>query len=71
MPKAKESAPRNTTAKTSSSTKGMGTVGKVMHEYKLGTLKSGKGGTGGKVKRLIADDDGGAKPYPKKNTSDR
>jgi hypothetical protein len=50
MPKAKESTPRNTTAKTSSSTKGMGTVGKVMHEYKLGTLKSGKGGTGGKVK---------------------
>ena len=50
MPKAKESTPRKTTAKTSSSTKGMGKVGKVMHEYKLGTLKSGKGGTGGKVK---------------------
>jgi hypothetical protein len=43
MPKAKESTPRNTTAKTSSSTKGMGTVGKVMHEYKLGTLKCGTG----------------------------
>jgi hypothetical protein len=28
----------------------MDKVGKVMHEYKLGTLKSGKGGTGGKVK---------------------
>jgi len=50
MPKAKESSPRKTTAKTSSSTKGMGKVGKVMHEYKLGTLKSGKGGAGGKVK---------------------
>src|ERR1035441_1363384 len=44
MPKAKESTPRKTTAKTSSSTKGMGKVGKVMHEYKLGTLKSGEGG---------------------------
>jgi hypothetical protein len=50
MPNAKESTSRNTTAKTSSSTKGRGTVGKVMHEYKLGTLKAGKGGTGGKVK---------------------
>ena len=50
MPKAKESTPRKATAKTTSSTKGMGKVGKVMHEYKLGTLKSGKGGTGGKVK---------------------
>ena len=50
MPKAKESTPRKATAKTTSSTKGMGKVGKVMHEYKLGTLKSGKDGTGGKVK---------------------
>jgi hypothetical protein len=50
MPAAKESTSRRSTSKTSSSTKGMGTVGKVMHEYKLGTLKSGKGGTGGKVK---------------------
>ena len=38
MPKAKESTPRKATAKTSSSTKGMGKVGKVMHEYKLGVL---------------------------------
>jgi hypothetical protein len=59
MPKAKESTPRSTTAKTSSSTKGMGTVGKVMHEYKLGTLKSGKGGTGGKVKSVSGGGRGG------------
>jgi hypothetical protein len=45
MPAAKKS-----TSKTSSPAKGMGRVEKVMHEYKLGTLKSGKGGKGGKVK---------------------
>jgi hypothetical protein len=50
MPAAKESTSRRSTSKTSSSAKGMGRVGKVMHEYKLGTLKSGKGGIGGKVK---------------------
>jgi hypothetical protein len=35
------------TKRKSSSTKGRGKVGKVMHEYKHGELKSG---TGGKVK---------------------
>ena len=50
MPAAKKSTSRRSTSKTSSSAKGMGRVGKVMHEYKLGTLKSGKGGIGGKVK---------------------
>lgn len=35
-------------AKTSK--KGQSKVKKVMHEYKHGTLKSGKGGKGGKVK---------------------
>ncbi len=37
-------------AKKSSSTRGRGKVKKVMHEYKHGELKSGKGGKGGKVK---------------------
>ena len=50
MPAAKESTSRGSTSKTSSSAKGRGRVGKVMHEYKLGTLKSGKGGIAGKVK---------------------
>ena len=50
MPAAKESTSRRSTSKTSSPAKGMGRVGKVMHEYKLGTLKSGKGGIGGNVK---------------------
>ena len=35
-------------AKTAS--KGKGKVEKVMHEFKEGTLKSGKDGAGGKVK---------------------
>ena len=38
------------TKKSSSSSKGRGKVKKVMHEYKQGELKSGKGGKGGKVK---------------------
>jgi hypothetical protein len=38
------------TKKSSSSTKGRSKVKKVMHEYKEGSLKSGKGGKGGKVK---------------------
>ncbi len=38
------------TKKSSSSTKGRSKVKKVMHEYKHGELKSGKGGKGGKVK---------------------
>jgi len=50
MPAAKKSTFRRSTSKTRSSAKGIGRVGKVMHEYKLGTLKSGKGGIGGKVK---------------------
>jgi hypothetical protein len=45
MPAAKKS-----TSKKSSSTKGKAKVKKVMHEYKTGSLKSGKGGKGGKVK---------------------
>jgi hypothetical protein len=36
--------------KTASSGKGRGKVEKVMHEYKHGELKSGRGGKGGKVK---------------------
>jgi hypothetical protein len=36
--------------KKSSSTKGRSKVKKVMHEYKHGTLKSGKKGNAGKVK---------------------
>ena len=36
--------------KKSASTRGRGKVKKVMHEYKHGTLKSGKRGKGGKVK---------------------
>ena len=50
MPTAKKTTPGKRAAKTNSSSKGMGKVGEVMHEYKLGTLKSGKSGTGGKVK---------------------
>jgi hypothetical protein len=38
------------TKKSSSSGKGRTKVKKVMHEYKQGALKSGKGGKGGKVK---------------------
>ncbi len=37
-------------AKKSSSTRGRGKVKRVMHEFKHGELKSGKGGRGGKVK---------------------
>jgi hypothetical protein len=37
-------------AKKAASSRGKGKVKKVMHEYKEGTLKSGKGGKGGKVK---------------------
>jgi hypothetical protein len=36
--------------KASSGSKGRGKVEKVMHEYKHGELKSGRGGKGGKVK---------------------
>jgi hypothetical protein len=36
--------------KASSGGKGRGKVEKVMHEYKHGELKSGRGGKGGKVK---------------------
>lgn len=50
MPAGKKRTSGRGASKTSSSVKGMGGVGKVMHEYKLGTLKSGKGGIGGKVK---------------------
>jgi hypothetical protein len=39
-----------TKKKSSSSGKAKAKVGKVMHEYKHGQLKSGKGGKGGKVK---------------------
>ena len=46
MPAAKKSTAR----KKSPSTKGKAKVKKVMREYKTGTLKSGKGGKGGKVK---------------------
>ena len=38
------------TKKKSSTTKGKSKVKKVMHEYKQGELKSGRGGKGGKVK---------------------
>jgi len=37
-------------AKKSSSARGRGKVKRVMHEYKHGELKSGKGGKAGKVK---------------------
>jgi hypothetical protein len=37
-------------AKKTASPKDAGKVAKVMHEYKEGTLKSGKGGKGGPVK---------------------
>ena len=36
--------------KASSGGQGRGKVKKVMHEYKHGELKSGRGGKGGKVK---------------------
>ena len=36
--------------KKASSSKGRGKVEKVMHEYKEGELKSGRGGKAGKVK---------------------
>lgn len=44
MPAAKKSTSKK------SSTKAKAKVKKVMHEYKTGSLKSGKGGKGGKVK---------------------
>ena len=52
-------------------------VGDVMHEYKHGTLKSGKGGKGGKVKNrkqavaiaLSEARESGAKVPPKKSSS--
>jgi hypothetical protein len=37
-------------AKKAASSRGKSKVKKVMHEYKHGTLKSGKAGKGGKVK---------------------
>jgi len=41
---------KKSTTKRKSTAKGRGKVEKVMHEYKHGELKSGKGGKGGKVK---------------------
>jgi hypothetical protein len=43
-------AAKKKTSSSSSSSKGRGKVKKVMHEYKHGELKSGRGGKGGKVK---------------------
>jgi Family of unknown function (DUF6496) len=46
----KKTAPKKTAAKKTAAVKGRGKVEKVMHEFKQGQLKSGKGGKGGKVK---------------------
>lgn len=71
MPAAKKSTSKK------SSTKGKAKVKKVMHEYKTGSLKSGKGGKGGKVKSrkqavaigLSEARKAGAKIPPKKKSS--
>jgi hypothetical protein len=46
----KKTAPKKTAPKKTAAVKGRGKVEKVMHEFKQGQLKSGKGGKGGKVK---------------------
>ncbi|PWU07811.1 MAG: hypothetical protein C5B51_09135 [Terriglobia bacterium] len=47
-------AKRGRSAAKKSTTKGKAKVGKVMHEYKHGTLKSGKGGKVKSRKQAIA-----------------
>src|ERR1041384_932767 len=51
-------------------------IGRVMHEYKHGELKSGRGGKGGKVKNrrqaiAIALHEGGASKYESKSENKR
>jgi hypothetical protein len=73
MPAAKKS----TSKKSSTKGKAKAKVKKVMHEYKTGSLKSGKGGKGGKVKSrkqavaigLSEARKAGAKIPPKKKSS--
>lgn len=50
MAATKKSATKKAAPRKTAPTKGRGKVEKVMHEFKHGQLKSGKGGKAGKVK---------------------